>query len=112
MRRNTRHLDSYDRARYEWEGDVREYTDRIRHGPVKETDLTNQTHMNLRVIELERALNMLRDVLPAGPVYRAYEAVTIPLRLYLKMVTVARALYAEPEPDVAAGLFRSFYGRK
>lgn len=91
MRRNTHFQDAYD-----WVADVREYTDRIRQGPIKETDLAGQMHINERAALVEKALDDLNRVLPGGNVHRLYEALTLPLRTYLSLIAVPRALWAEP----------------
>lgn len=81
---------------YEWAADVRAYTDRIEHGPVQEHNLAGQQHINEHAKAVERALRDLGRVLPGGAVNRVYDGVTAPVYTFLHMISVPRALWAEP----------------
>lgn len=106
MRRNT------NADRYEWQEDVREWVDRITNGSVSESDLATQAYINDGAKQVQQAVDELRRVLPGGPLLRVYDTLIAPLKVYLKMVTVARSRWATPAVDPAAALFRGFYGRK
>ena len=92
QRKNTNFADAY-----EWVADMRDYTRRIKDGPVKATDLAGQAHINEIAQRVEKALDDLGRVLPGGRVDRVYVDLTAPLRTYLSLVVVPRALWAEPK---------------
>lgn len=81
---------------YDWMADLREYTNRIKQGPVRSVDLAGQAHINEKVAQVEKALDDLERVLPGGNVYRAYGVVALPMRTYLSLIVVPRVLWAEP----------------
>jgi len=92
QRKNTSFADAC-----EWEADMRDYTRRIMYGPVKASDLAGQAHINEIAQRVEKALDDLGRVLPGGRVDRVYVDLTAPLRTYLSLVVVPRALWAEPK---------------
>lgn len=92
QRKNTTLPDAYD-----WVAVVRDYTQRIQDGPVRDADLAGQQHINDIAQRIERALLDLNLVLPGGQIDRVYDHVTTPLRTYLALIVVPRALWAEPE---------------
>ena len=74
---------------------AQKHVERMQNGPITEMELSNQTHINREAQALLKQLDILEHLL-VGDTHREAQELTNPLRTWLKMVTVPRALMAEP----------------
>ena len=74
---------------------VQKHVERMQNGPITEMELANQTHINREAQALLKQLDTLEHLL-VGDIHREAQELTNPLRTWLKMVMVPRALMAEP----------------
>jgi hypothetical protein len=81
---------------YGWVADVRDYTRRIKDGPVQAADLAGQRHINEAVQRVKESLDQLNRVLPGGKVSQVYHDLTAPMRTYLALMLVPASLWATP----------------
>lgn len=74
---------------------VSKHVERMQNGPITEMELSNQNHINREAQALLLQIDRLEHLL-YGDLHRESQELTSPLRTWLKMVTVPRALMAEP----------------
>ena len=92
--RRTRRVNPVDA--YAWIADVREYTSRIKQGPVTGADLAGQGHINEAAERVVVAMHDLNRALPGHRLTVLFGDVSLPLLTYIEMITVPRAQWATP----------------